>query len=109
MIWSAVQYGLIGPGFAWLISHAIYFVLWVPVVHQRFAPGLHWAWLSRDVLLPITLPTFFVLLVYSFFEFSQNRITLSFELMGLTAILVALGFPLADKAHNKYFSRLRIV
>jgi len=109
VIWSAVQYGLIGPGFAWLISHVIYLVLWVPVVHQRFAPGLHWAWLRRDVILPITLPISVVLLVYWFFEFSQNRIMLSFELMGLTAILVALGIPLADKVHSKYFTRLRIV
>ncbi|WP_291997850.1 oligosaccharide flippase family protein [Candidatus Accumulibacter sp. ACC012] len=42
-------YGATGAGWAWLGANTAYFLLWVPLVHHRLAPGLHWQWLGRDI------------------------------------------------------------
>lgn len=50
LIWGTLQFGMIGAGGAWLSANLIYFLVWVPLVHHRFACGLHWRWLKKDVL-----------------------------------------------------------
>lgn len=49
-IWLAtVSHGAMGAAWAWLSANIAYALLWVPMVHRRFAPGLHWPWLLQDV------------------------------------------------------------
>jgi O-antigen/teichoic acid export membrane protein len=58
LFWATVAYGAIGAAAAWTAANLGYLVLWVPLVHRRFAPGMHLKWLARDVLsiaLPVTL------------------------------------------------------
>jgi O-antigen/teichoic acid export membrane protein len=50
IIWAASQYGGVGAGYVWLTMNVIYFVVWVPLVHSRFEPGLNALWFGRDVL-----------------------------------------------------------
>jgi len=50
LIWATINYGAVGAGWAWLISHTLGFLLWIPVVHRRFERGLHLKWLLTDVL-----------------------------------------------------------
>lgn len=50
LILATWQYGMIGAGWAWLMANMIYFLFWIPLVHHRFAQGLHWAWLFRDII-----------------------------------------------------------
>ena len=97
VIWTAVQYGLIGPGWAWLISHTIYLTFWIPVVHQRFLPGLHWSWLGRDVLLPMLLPIACSFVIDRLVEWADNRLILSAQLFSISFLLILLGLPMADK------------
>ena len=61
VVWAAQHYGMVGAGWAWLVANAAYFVIWVPVVHRRFAPGVHVGWLVRDVGLPVAIGLFGVL------------------------------------------------
>ena len=49
VVWAASRFGAIGAGYGWLVANVIYFVLWVPLVHKRFAPGLHMRWLVMDI------------------------------------------------------------
>jgi O-antigen/teichoic acid export membrane protein len=49
VIWATLNFGAIGAGWAWLGANAIYFLFWVPLVHRRFVPGLHWRWLVQDL------------------------------------------------------------
>jgi len=49
LIWSTRQFGVLGAGFTWLGVNVVYFLFWVPIVHQRFAVGLHRQWLLRDL------------------------------------------------------------
>lgn len=49
LIVATLHFGTIGAGWAWLAANSVYFLLWIPLVHKRFAPGLHWQWLKHDV------------------------------------------------------------
>jgi O-antigen/teichoic acid export membrane protein len=49
LIWATWRHGMIGAGYSWLSANAVYFLLWVPLVHTRFSKGLHLKWLKRDV------------------------------------------------------------
>jgi O-antigen/teichoic acid export membrane protein len=49
IIWAASRYGGVGAGYTWLGMNLMYFVLWVPLVHRTFAPGLNRPWLLRDI------------------------------------------------------------
>lgn len=46
---GAMTYGTVGAGVAWLVSDSLWFVLWIPVVHRRFAPGIHSNWVFNDI------------------------------------------------------------
>ncbi|MCA1175450.1 MULTISPECIES: lipopolysaccharide biosynthesis protein [unclassified Pantoea] len=50
-IWCALHYGALGTGWLWLGQNIFYLVGWAWLVHRRFAPGLHFTWLTRDVML----------------------------------------------------------
>lgn len=52
LVWSSIHHGMVGAGYAWLISNLIYFFVWVPLVHSRFVGGLHWNWLAGDIAGP---------------------------------------------------------
>lgn len=54
LIWTTGGYGAVGAGWTWLGVNLIYFVFWIPVVHARYAPGLHLRWLLLDVV-PIAM------------------------------------------------------
>jgi O-antigen/teichoic acid export membrane protein len=49
--YAAYTYGAIGTGVVWFAANLFYVLAWTWVVHARFAPGLHWSWLGRDVAL----------------------------------------------------------
>jgi O-antigen/teichoic acid export membrane protein len=54
---AAKRFGPVGTGFVWAASNALYFLLFVPLVHARFLPGIHMKWLLRDIFLivaPVT-------------------------------------------------------
>jgi O-antigen/teichoic acid export membrane protein len=50
MVWATINYGAIGAGWAWLVSHTVGFLLWIPVVHRRFERGLHLKWVLLDIM-----------------------------------------------------------
>lgn len=90
VIWASNRYGMSGAGWAWLILNVIYFLTWVPLVHYRFAPGLHRAWLLTDIF-RIALPALlFSILVNYLIDWSYQRLTLMFELMIFGGSLVFL-------------------
>ena len=50
IIWASIYYGAIGAARMWFVENLIFMLLWTWIVHLRYAPGLHWKWISRDVL-----------------------------------------------------------
>lgn len=50
IIWVASQYGGVGAGYVWLGMNLLAFIAWLPLVHQKFVPGLNLKWYFQDVL-----------------------------------------------------------
>ncbi len=91
LVWATWKYSAIGAGYAWLVSNAIYFFLWVPVVHSRFIYGLHFRWLLYDVCaigLPVLVTT---KILEDFANLSAPRLHLLIEIIFLGLILIFVG------------------
>lgn len=61
VVWAVLQHGALGAALAWFGLRLITFVIWPPLVHRRFVPGLHGIWLKD--LIRITAVTFLGLLL----------------------------------------------
>ncbi|MCB4794490.1 oligosaccharide flippase family protein [Pseudomonas sp. NP21570] len=49
VIYAALTHGAYGAALAWFFLRLAAFVIWPPVVHRRFSPGLQGIW-TRDIL-----------------------------------------------------------
>ncbi|WP_279222918.1 lipopolysaccharide biosynthesis protein [Stutzerimonas kunmingensis] len=49
VIYAALTHGAYGAALAWFFLRLATFVIWPPVVHRRFSPGLQGIW-TRDIL-----------------------------------------------------------
>lgn len=49
MAWATSLAGMSGAGWAWITVNALYFALWVPLIHHRWWPGMHLKWLAHDI------------------------------------------------------------
>jgi O-antigen/teichoic acid export membrane protein len=89
VIWASNHYGMTGAGWAWLISNIIYFFSWVPLVHHRFAPGLHIKWLLSDIGSVVWPALTCSAIMMYFIEWSSKRRELLLEviLYGLLMLL----------------------
>ncbi len=45
MIYAAMNIGVEGPGYAWLVANILSLLLWIPIVHRRFNKRIHRLWL----------------------------------------------------------------
>jgi O-antigen/teichoic acid export membrane protein len=99
VVWAATHYGMSGAGWAWLLANAVYFVLWTPLVHNKFAPGLHTSWLWKDIALPAALPLAAGALATQFIPWPEDRVAVTLALIGTWGTLLLLAFPLASRIH----------
>lgn len=91
MVYAALEFGAFGAAVAWFCLRLLWFMFWVPVIHSRFAPGLHVGWLLRDVGV-IVFGVVFISVVFYFnvdLDLSSSRLTLFAEmvLMGVGVLL----------------------
>ena len=96
VIWAATYHGMVGAGWAWLVSNVVYFAVWTPLVHGRFAPGLHRVWLRRDVLQPGVLPVATAALMAANVRWPDARLQLGLGLMTTGAVFVLLSVVSTD-------------
>ncbi len=90
LVWATWTYGTIGAGYAWLVSNAIFFFAWVPLVHVRFVKGLHQRWLVRDLCPVIFTGLLSASAVNILFSWPSDRSTVL--VYGLTAgVIILLG------------------
>lgn len=86
------NFGAIGAGYAWLASNVISLLLWLPIIHRRFAPGLHWLWIKQDIL-PILCAAAVVSYGTQWLLPLSNNIRVQFVetlLIGLSALLAGI-------------------
>ena len=99
IIWAANLYGGVGSGYVWAFINIVFFVLWVPLVHRRFVPGLNKMWFGRDVL-PIFIITLtaayllFLIMPQTDSRFWQFSIVMVVILFVMTAGIMGSSFLL---------------
>lgn len=91
LIWATLQYGVIGAGYAWLSANAVYFLIWVPKVHDRFVRGLHIQWLLQDIGMIVLLSVAATAALNKFVHWPEQRITLAcyVAIVSLALLMIA--------------------
>jgi O-antigen/teichoic acid export membrane protein len=89
----SVRYGGVGAGYVWLTTNVVSFFAWLPLVHNRFAPGINLRWYGEDVL-AVLVPTAVTgcLLRTGLRQLAVREIGLpAIVLTGIALLLVALA------------------
>jgi hypothetical protein len=96
LLYLSAMYGAVGAAWAWAVFNAAFLLLWSPVVHHRFAPGLHARWLWSDIIQVAAVPCGLALLAINLGlapsptrSQAAARLALSFALMLVPALLTA--------------------
>ena len=108
VIWAAAKHGVTGAGWAWLLANALYFLIWIVVVHKKIAPGLHMRWFIVDILRPLLLPLAGATIGLHFIVWSLNRVFLSFELIFGLVVLLLLSFLQAEEFRLRMKAWIRV-
>jgi O-antigen/teichoic acid export membrane protein len=58
IFFSAYYYSAIGTAIAWFLIQTISFLIWPPIIHRKYAPGIHYEWLVKDIF-----PTLIIVVV----------------------------------------------
>ncbi|MCF6211118.1 MAG: oligosaccharide flippase family protein [Gammaproteobacteria bacterium] len=82
VVYVAFEYGALGVALTWFILRFITFIIWTPIVHSKFAPGVHWPWLLKDIA-PIFSSTVIGLLII-------NNLDIGFDRMGRMEVFIIL-------------------
>lgn len=90
VIWMTTSYGMVGAGYAWIIANLLPFIVWLPIVHKRFAKGLHTRWMLIDVLPTMLLPITVGFAMQSFIVWPTARFQVLYTLALMGVVLVAL-------------------
>ena len=97
IVWAATHHGMVGAGWAWLLANAVYFVLWTPLVHRQFAPGLHARWLLNDILRPASLAALGAAAAWLAVDWAGTRGVLVLQLLVAGSVLLLLAYVLASR------------
>lgn len=91
VIWGSTHHGMTGAGWAWLISNVVYFLVWTPLVHQRFALRLHTRWLLVDIAGHATPAIGLAVVATYVVSWSSHRGILFIELVLTGALLLLVS------------------
>ena len=93
VIYSTITYGALGAGITWFILRTVWLVIWTPVVHQQFTPGLHKKWFFNDVLTVFITVGIIVSITHHLIhvDLSESRIFIFSTLIaaGITVLLLS--------------------
>ncbi|MCX7121197.1 MAG: oligosaccharide flippase family protein [Gammaproteobacteria bacterium] len=93
IIFVALRYGVYATAITWFFLMLISFLVWVPIVHQRYAKGMHFRWIKNVILIFLTALFIFYMLNYISLSFYDNRAN---DFLKLCAVgLVSLCFLIA--------------
>jgi O-antigen/teichoic acid export membrane protein len=99
IIWAAKTHGAIGAGWVWLGMNALSFMIWLPLVHAKFAPGLNARWYTVDTLALLVPACAAGFTLSRLVPQDLSRLTLCFATagVGLGVVLVAVAVHIAIK------------
>lgn len=91
LVFAAIHYGAVGAGLAWTAVNVVYFLIWTPVIHRRFAPGLHWPWLMQDIAPIAVLTTAVAVPLALLAPWATDRAGAALWLAGVAACVFGAG------------------
>lgn len=107
IFYTAFEYGAIGVAWIWLGFRVLSLLVWMPFIHHKFAPGIHFKWLTQDVLPGCVSATIAVLVVSSFnLQTSDSSRVIQFSLLAGTTcfgIVIAIGVSMHDIIRRNIF------
>ena len=110
MIYLAFEYGALGVSIVWFVFRLITFIVWIPIVHNKFAPGIHWPWLFKDVaptfMLTAVLLMLFVLLNIGFDSMCQLEIIA--VLIGIWLMIFIVNLLFSNESRKLVLSMIPI-
>jgi O-antigen/teichoic acid export membrane protein len=106
LLLAVTRFGMIGAGYAWIISNLLPFAAWLPIVHRRYFKGQHLDWLLKDIAAIVLLPTACTLLLLQTMNWSSSRPGLAIELLVVYAVLTALAAGCSSAVRNSLRPRV---
>jgi O-antigen/teichoic acid export membrane protein len=88
---AATRWGAVGTGVVWTLLNAAYILLWTPVVHARFAPGLHGRWLTRDIAPIAGASAACAIVLAAVLKWPPGRVEAAVELVSVSASVLLAG------------------
>ena len=107
LLWATWKFGMIGAGYAWIITNLLPFVIWLPIVHRRFFKSLHIQWL-RDLSGIVFLPLLGAVTVQSLMRWPQGRLPVALSLSGVSLALLIISAAASSSIRGRISTRLRI-
>ena len=105
---SAYEYGAIGVAIVWFILRLLSFLVWVPLVHRKFAPNLHKDWIVNDIMpMFISSVAYVTLLKYFNIKFSHDRLEILVGLIVIGAGLLILNILASSEARKIFMSYIK--
>ncbi|CAK8715232.1 Polysaccharide biosynthesis protein [Candidatus Electrothrix laxa] len=109
IIYIAFNFGAIGVAMVWCILRAVSFILWTPIVHRKFAPGIHRHWILKDIF-PVFFSTAIVLFLFYGLNFDfegMSRVRLLVFFAGIGSSLLVINTLVSDAGRNFLFAALK--
>lgn len=106
IIAAAMRFGGEGAGWAWLGSNLAYLLLWVPLVHRRFAPGLHGRWFGVDLLPVGCVCVLFAGLLIAVLPWGLGRFVVLAELMAVGSVVLAAAAAASSDVRRWLMARI---
>jgi O-antigen/teichoic acid export membrane protein len=107
LIYTAGSLGMVGAGWAWLLSNVLYFSLWVPLISSKFAPGFYWSWVVMDVLVTSVPAIVLAFAVRMFFVWADGQLAMGIELLVVATLLFGVCILSGSKVRPLLVARLR--
>ena len=97
IVYAALNYGALGAGITWFIVRVVWGLVWTPIVHHYFAPGLHLKWLFNDILIIVLAVTLVALLMqYLYPETNGFSRPVIFFVLIIMGMIVMAGSSLSS-------------
>jgi len=91
LVWGTWRFGITGAGYAWLGTHLLYLIFYVPKVHGRFDKTLHANWMLHDISAIALVTLAGISLLYLFPAGPQQRLPVAAGIALISVLLVALA------------------
>ena len=91
VVWASSRFGGVGAAGVWLGVNLLYLLLWTPVAHARFLPGMHGCWMAQDVL-PIAALAALAAGACRALPWPSTRLNAGMMLVGVSAAVLIASF-----------------